>query len=66
MKKIKLNTIKIRNECKRLGLTIEQLAKKINCTPRAVMYATKKQRASWGMLERIADLFDMDPKDLLK
>jgi len=61
---MKLNTEKIRNELKRIGETQVWLAKQLGVTRQRVNQILSA--ASLKNAERIAEVFDIDPKDLIR
>ena len=63
MKKLKLNTDKIEQEMKRIGVTRTWLAKQLSVTPAMVTYIFHYRPVSYAV--KIAPLFGMEPKDLV-
>ena len=61
---MKLNTEKIYKELNRLNRTIYWLAQEIGTSKQLVSYWLQKESLSGA--DRIAKVFDMDPKDLIK
>jgi len=61
---MKLNTEKIKNELERIGETQVWLAGKLGVTRQRVNQILVA--ASLRNAERIAKVFDLDPKDLIK
>jgi len=62
---MKLNISKIDKEIKRLGLSRPQFAALVGISKQSVYYIYVKESTSFGMIERLAKVLDMDPKDLL-
>jgi hypothetical protein len=64
MKKLELNTDKIKSEMARLGVKKNWLAKKLKNTPAMVTYIFKYKPITFA--DRLAEIFNFDPKDLIK
>jgi len=64
MKKLELNTDKIKAEMARLGVKKNWLAKKMKNTPAMVTYLFKHRPISFA--SRMAVIFNLDAKDLIK
>jgi len=64
MKKLELNTDKIKIEMKRLGVKNVWLAKKMDATPAMVTYIFKRKPITFA--SRLAEIFNLDAKDLIK
>lgn len=64
MQIMKLNTDKILNELQRLGKTKTWLANKIKASPQNLSYILREKPITQA--ERIAKVFNIDPKDLIK
>ena len=64
MKTLELNTDKIKSEMDRLGVRKGWLAKKLKMTPAMTNYIFNKKPV--GFAVRLADIFQLDPKDLIK
>ena len=61
---IKLNTNKVERERKRLGIRKAELARKMGISKQLLNYTIKK--AQLFHVDKFAEVFDMDPKDLIK
>ena len=64
MKTLELNTDKIKAEMERLGVRKGWLAKNLGMTPAMTNYIMDKKPVGFAI--RIANLFNLDPKDLIK
>ena len=63
---MKLNHKKIKRELKRLGWTQEEFAKKMGKNHRQqVSYYLNQDRLSMSIINDMARVLDLDPKDLL-
>jgi len=60
---LKLNTTKIRNEMDRMGITVIDLAGKLDLTPAAIYDLLKRRPVSQA--DRFAELLNLDAKDLI-
>jgi len=60
----KLNVNKVEREIERLGICKAELARRIGISRQLLYYTLKKQQVFH--IYKMAELFDMDPKDLLK
>ena len=66
MKKLKLNTNKMRAEMKRDSMTYEDLEKVMHSTRQAVgYYFTNPEKLTLKTVSKIAKALNIDPKDLL-
>jgi hypothetical protein len=61
---LELNTDKIKSEMARLGVKKNWLAKKLENTPAMVTYIFKYKPITFA--DRLAEIFNFDPKDLIK
>ena len=61
---MKLNTKKIEDELKRIGKNKKWLAKKMGVYPSMITYIFHNKPITQA--ERIAEVFGIDPKDLIK
>ena len=64
MQNLKLNTEKIKAELSRLGKNRTWLAKQMKLTPAMVTYLFNRKPITFA--DRLARIFDLDPKDLLQ
>ena len=62
---MKLNAKKIKSELDRAGMSKKDLAKKIGMSIRNVDMMLFKKTTKLVTIERVARVFDLDPKDLL-
>ena len=62
---IKLNTDKVKRELVVQGWTQQDLAKHLGVTRQAVNSMLRRQSAGLKLLNRVAELLGVDPKDLL-
>jgi hypothetical protein len=60
---LKLNTNKIRNEMDRMGISVIDLAVKLDKTPAAIYDILKRRPVSQA--DRFAELLNLDAKDLV-
>ena len=62
---MQLNIKKIKDEMRRQGMTQVQLAKRLRLTKQRVNYILKNGARSFGVVQKIAKVFNLDPKDLI-
>jgi len=60
---LKLNTTKIRNEMERMGISVIDIANRLNKTPAAIYDILKRRPVSQA--DRFARLLNLDAKDLV-
>lgn len=63
MNKLQLNTVKIKKEMDRLDVNNTWLADKMQATPAMVTYLFKYRPITFA--DRLAEIFDIDAKDLI-
>lgn len=64
MRKLELNTQKIKAEMDRLGVKRGWLADQLGMTPAMTNYIFNKKPITFA--DRLAKIFKLDPKDLIK
>jgi len=62
---MKINSIKIINERKRIGLSHSGLARKLQMTRQGLYELLKRGTAPLPKIDMIGKIFDLDAKDLL-
>jgi DNA-binding XRE family transcriptional regulator len=60
-----LNTKKLKEEMKRQGINQSDLARAFGVTRQSISLYMRKGIGSFRILEKIADYFNLDPKDLI-
>ena len=65
MEKLKLNIEKIARERKRRKWTYQDLADRMGCTPQHAQHVANSEKVNFETVNKLAEVFDLDPKDLL-
>jgi len=63
---MRLNTSKIAYEMKRLGMNQSALARALNCTRQYASLVMKGDVKTLKSIEKIAKVFNIDPRDLIE
>ena len=61
-----LNSNKIHAELDRIGMTQARLAELCKMTKQGLSFALRQKTCSWRTLEKIAKVFQLNPKELLR
>ena len=65
MQTMKINSQKIKNELRRLGLTREVFAKSIGMTRQGFEQVLTRRKTTFKTLNKIADKLSLDAKDIV-